>query len=54
MLEKKISTRKYQKIHVMVGVGRAVASKVGAAVADASCELRAATGDRGQKRGNCK
>jgi hypothetical protein len=27
---------------------------VGAEVADASCEQRAATGDRGQQRANCK
>jgi len=38
----------------MVGAGRAFASRVGAIVPDASCELRAATVDRGQEHANCK
>ncbi len=54
MLEKKNPLENSKKKHGMVGVGKAVASRAGAAVADASCELQAATGNRGQKRGNCK
>ncbi len=34
--------------------GHEQSSRIGAAVADASCKLRAETGDRGQQRANCK